>query len=236
MAEQSSSALTRLTDFFSAEHLEAVARQTGFVQRTSKITGRIFLALVTFGVWSDAKTTLAQLAAKVPPLSQHVTVSPEAMYQRMNKRALAFLQELIRQALATLHSCQAVHEDALLTPFASVHMADSTGFELPEKLQNAFPGSGGSAAPAGATLQRVWDYQSRVFNHLALTPWNIPDQQYIATVVTLARHDDLLIFDLGYFKINALARIADANAYFLCRLNHQTTIVEAVAERIAAVQ
>ena len=163
MAEQSSSALTRLTDFFSAEHLEAVARQTGFVQRTSKITGRIFLALVTFGVWSDARQAPAQLAAKVPPLSQHVTVSPEAMYQRMNKRALAFLQELIRQALATLHSCQAVHEDALLTPFASVHMADSTGFELPEKLQNAFPGSGGSAAPAGATLQRVWDYQSRVF-------------------------------------------------------------------------
>jgi hypothetical protein len=50
MAEQPSSALTRLTEFFSAEHSEAAARQPGFVQRTSKITGKIFLALVTFGV------------------------------------------------------------------------------------------------------------------------------------------------------------------------------------------
>jgi hypothetical protein len=65
MAEQSSSALARLTAFFSAEHIEAAARQTGFVQRTSNMTGRIFLALVTFGVWGDPKTTLAQLAAKV---------------------------------------------------------------------------------------------------------------------------------------------------------------------------
>ena len=38
-----------LTEFLSAEHIEAAARQTGFVQRTSKITGHIFLALVTFG-------------------------------------------------------------------------------------------------------------------------------------------------------------------------------------------
>jgi hypothetical protein len=39
-----------LTESFSAEPIEAAARQTGFVQRTSNITGKIFLALVTFGV------------------------------------------------------------------------------------------------------------------------------------------------------------------------------------------
>jgi hypothetical protein len=235
MAEQPSSALTMLTEFLSAEHIEAAARQTGFVQRTSKITGHIFLALVTFGVWGDAKTTLAQLAAKVAQLSQHVAVSPEAIDQRMNKRALAFLQELIRQAFAKLQSCQEVYEENLFTPFARVHLADSTGFELPDSLKHTFPGSGGSAAPAGAKLQLVWDYKSSVFHHFALTPWNIPDQKYIDTVVTLARQDDLFIFDLGYFKIKALASIADAHAYFLCRLNHQTTILEAGADRVVPV-
>jgi len=34
----------------SAGHIEVVALQTGFVQRMLKITGKIFLALVTFGV------------------------------------------------------------------------------------------------------------------------------------------------------------------------------------------
>jgi len=66
MAEQPSSALAMRTEFCSTEHIEAVARQTGFVQRTSTITGKLFLAVITFGVWSDAKTTLAHLAAKGP--------------------------------------------------------------------------------------------------------------------------------------------------------------------------
>jgi hypothetical protein len=184
MAEQSSSALTMLTAFFSAEHIEVVARQTSCVQCTSNMTGKIFLALVTFGVWSDAKTTLAPLAAKVPPLRQHVAVSPEAIDQPMNKRALAFLHELIRQAVAQLQSCQDVYEATRSTPFASVHIADNTGFELPARLKNTFPGSGGSTAPAGAKLQLVWDDQSSVFHHFALTPWNIPKQKYLATVVT----------------------------------------------------
>jgi hypothetical protein len=38
MAEQPSNALAMLTEFFSGEQIEATARRTGFVQRTSKIT------------------------------------------------------------------------------------------------------------------------------------------------------------------------------------------------------
>ena len=67
MAAQPSSALPLGTEFFSAEHLDAAARQTGVVQRMSKLTGNIFPALVTCGVGGDAKTTLAPLAAKVAP-------------------------------------------------------------------------------------------------------------------------------------------------------------------------
>lgn len=67
MAAQPSSALARLTECFSTEHSAAVARQTGFVPRPSTMTGTLFLALITFGGWRDAKTTLAPLAAQVPP-------------------------------------------------------------------------------------------------------------------------------------------------------------------------
>src|SRR5213593_917586 len=38
-------AIAMFTDFFAAADLEATARRTGFVQRTSKITGKLFLAL-----------------------------------------------------------------------------------------------------------------------------------------------------------------------------------------------
>jgi Transposase DDE domain len=216
-----------LTEFFATEHIEASARRTGFVKRASKMTGKLFLALVSFGVWSDAHTSLAQLAAKVTQLDDQLERSPEAIYQRMNKGALAFLQDMIRQALAKVHALEKVCEEGLFPGFTKVYLADSTGFALPDRLHALFPGSGGSAAKAGAKIQAVWDYKSSVLDHFALTPWNLPDQTYIDTVVALAPKGILFICDLGYFKIKAFARIAEAGAYFLSRLNHQANIVHA---------
>ena len=164
-----------ITECFSSDHIEAAARRTGFVQRASNITGKLFLALVTCGVWSDAKTTFAQLAAKVAQVGAQVEGSPEAIQQRRNKGALAFLREMIRTALAKIHSCQTGCEAHLFAYFPKVHSADSTGFGLPDSLQHAFPGAGGSAAQAGAKIQLVWDYKRGTFDHFALTPWNLPD-------------------------------------------------------------
>jgi len=225
-----------LTDFFASDAIEAAARRTGFVKRASKLTGKLFLALVTFGAWSDATTTLAQLAAKVTQLDQQVEVSPEAIHQRMNPRALAFLQDMIRQALAKVQAIEKVCDDGLFTAFTKVYLADSTGFGLPDSLHDLFPGSGGSATTAGAKIQAVWDYKSSVFSHFALTPWNIPDQKYVDTVVALAQKGVLFIFDLGYFKLKAFARIVEAGAYFLSRLNHQTTILDAATEHVQPLQ
>jgi hypothetical protein len=221
-----------LTDFLASDDIEATARRTGFVKRTSKLTGKLFLALVTFGSWSEAKTTLAQLAAKVTQLGQDVEVSPEAIHQRMNKQAVAFLQDMICQALAKVQALDHLCEEGLFTSFTKVYLADSTGFGLPDSLKETFPGSGGSAAQAGAKIQAVWDYKSSVFGHFALTPWNIPDNKYVDTVVALAQRGMLFLWDLGYFKVKAFAQIAAAGAYFLSRLNHQTNIYETVAGRL----
>src|SRR5215813_194909 len=226
------SAVSMLTDFFASDAIEAAARRTGFVKRTSKLTGKLFLALVTFGAWSDATTTLAQLAAKVTQLDEQVAVSPEAIHQRMNQRALAFLQDMLRQALAKVQAVEHVCHDGLFTDFPKVYLADSTGFALPDSLHEFFPGSGGSAATAGAKIQAVWDYKNSVFGHFALTPWNLPDQKYVDTVVALAHKGVLFLFDLGYFKIKAFACIAAAGAYFLSRLNHQTTLLHTASGQV----
>ena len=75
MAELQLSILTKLTEFFSTAHIEASARRTGFVQRASQITGKVFLALVTVGQGSAPKTALAQWAAKAAQWADPVEVS-----------------------------------------------------------------------------------------------------------------------------------------------------------------
>jgi hypothetical protein len=97
MKDYSPNALSMLTEFFTSDIIDQTARRTGFVRRRSKMTGKVFLALVTFGLWSNAKTTLSQLAAKMRQLGAHHVVSAEAIPQRMNPRAVAFLQDLMHK-------------------------------------------------------------------------------------------------------------------------------------------
>jgi hypothetical protein len=175
MAEPWLSTGEKLTEFFSTAQIEASARRTKFVQRASKITGKLFLALVTLGRWSTAKTTGPQLAAKAAQLDDPVTLTPEALQQRMTARAVAFLQDLLQTAFAKLHTGDPICEGGIFAPFPRVHIADSTGFGLPESLAKEFPGAGGSGSQAGAKLQRVWEYKRHTFAHFALIPWNVPD-------------------------------------------------------------
>ena len=100
MAEAWLSTVEKLTEFFSSDQIEASARRTKFVQRASKITGKLFLALVTFGRWSTPKTTVAQLAAKAAQLDRPVAITPAALQQRMTDRAVAFLREVLQMAFA----------------------------------------------------------------------------------------------------------------------------------------
>ncbi len=232
MAEPWLSTVTKVTEFFSTEHIEASARRTRFVQRASKITGKVFLALVTLGRWSTPKTTVAQLAAKAAQLDEPVDLTPAALQQRMTDRAVAFLRDLLQTAFATLHPSGTVCDDGLFGAFGRVHIADSTGFGLPASLKEEFPGAGGSGSKAGAKIQLVWDYKSHTFEHFALVPWNVPDNRYVETVVALAQPHSLFVFDLGYFKLADFAAIAAARAYFLSRFNHQTALREVVGGRV----
>jgi len=175
MAEPWLSTVRELTEFFAADQIEASARRTKFVQRTSKITGKLLLALVTFGRWSAPKTPVPQLAAKAAQLDVPVEITPEALQQRMTERAVAFLRDLLQTAFVKLHTEERGCEDGLFAPFGCVQIADSTGFALPESLTAEFPGAGGSGSKAGAKIQLVWEYKSHTFAPFALVPWNVPD-------------------------------------------------------------
>src|SRR5713101_613133 len=81
MAEPWLGVVEKVTEFFATAQIEACARRTGFVQRASKITGKVFLALVTLGQWSAPKTSLAQLAAKAAQLEAPAGPSSRARPQ-----------------------------------------------------------------------------------------------------------------------------------------------------------
>jgi len=183
MAEPWLSTVEMLTEFFTTEPIEASARRTKFVQRASKITGKLLLAWVTVGRWSTPQTSVAHLAATAAQSEPPGALTPAALPPRMNERAVAFLQDLRQTAFTKLPTGTTVGDEARFAPFARVQIADSTGFGLPESLKAQFPGAGGSGSKAGAKLQLVWDSKSHPCDHFALVPWHVPDHKYVDTVV-----------------------------------------------------
>jgi hypothetical protein len=117
MAEPWLSTGEKVTEFFATDQMEASARRTKFVQRASKITGKLFLALITFGRWRVPQTTVPQLAAKAAQLDIPVDITPEALQQRRTARAVAFLQDLLQTAFAKLHTGATLCEEGI---FASM--------------------------------------------------------------------------------------------------------------------
>src|SRR6266852_956973 len=103
MAEPWLGVVEKVTEFFATAQIEACARRTGFVQRASKITGKVFLALVTLGQWSAPKTALAQLAAKAAPSEAPVAIPPAPPPPRLHPRALALPRQLPHPALPQPH-------------------------------------------------------------------------------------------------------------------------------------
>ena len=93
-----------------------------------------------------------------------------------------------------------------------------------KNLKETFKGSGGSGSPAGIKLQFAFDLISSTFAHFDITQGNVPDQKYTHTIPTWLKKGDLILFDLGYFCISVLSKIAQAKAFFVSRYLHGTSI------------
>lgn len=206
--------------FFStvADH---VAQETTFVQRTSKVTGSVFLKTFVFGLVDHATASLNDLAEFC---ADHVGVriSPQGLDERIHASTLRFMETMCTQAFAVLRQRVGL-PIAVLQQFSAVNITDSTAIELPDALAAEFPGCGGDASSSSLKIQTVFEFLTGRFQRLWLTPGNTPDQS-ARQHVALAEPGSLNLFDLGYFGLDQLSALAKKEAYFLCRLFLSTTL------------
>jgi hypothetical protein len=201
----------------------AAARRTGCGQRAAQVTGTRWLALVTCGAWSAATTPVAPWAAQVPHVAAPGAGAPAALPPRLHPRALAGLQERLRPARATVHAGAHVGAAGLWSACPRVSRAARTGWALPASRHALWPGSGGSAAPAGATRHAGWDAPRRVGGPGARPPWHMPEQPSGDPVGACAPHGRRWLCDGGSCQSHACARLAAAGASVVRRLHPPPT-------------
>ena len=206
---------------FFTQTAEAIARQTKFVQRESKMTGALFLQSVVFGFEEQPQAGLTDLVETSDDLG--VVITKQGLQDRIID-AVPFLRTMFEQSLRLFRHVLPL-EMVVLKQFSGLFITDSTVIALPESLRTEFPGCGGSGAEAALKIQLTFEWLTGAMDTVDFQTGRSPDQGYDGHVQQL-RPGALYLSDLGYFVLQHFQQIDQQQAYFLSRLDLKTAIFD----------
>lgn len=219
---------SQIQKFFS-EGIEELARQTKFVQRSSKLTGSKFLQALVFTSLEKPEMTLSNLQQSC--LDLEVSISQQSIDERLDEKSVNFLKQLFSQAMQRFAVAEPLGIQ-WLQQFKAIYLLDSTQISLPESMAGLFPGAGGNGPSASLKIQLVFDFLCGQIKQTEFCNGREPDQGYHGHEWLIAK-GVLLISDLGYFVLDTFKQINDCGGYFLSRFQAQTALLTPTGERLA---
>ena len=203
--------------------MEQLAREAGFVQRKSKLSGHLFLDLIVFNSENLKSQSLNDLSVFLNH-AHGIEMTKQSLHERFNQSAVIFLKEALQKLL---HKQLDVSADLLnLEGIHRILLKDSVCFQVDESLLKDYPGSGGSGSKASVRIQFEYDLLSGKINDLSLNAFNDQDATNSIATAELLKGGDLIIRDLAYVGLQALHEMIHKAAFFLCRLSPSFKVYE----------
>ena len=209
---------------------DRIARETGFVQRESKLGGAEFGQTLVFGWLANPEATLNELAQTAATLG--VTITAQGLNDRFTAPAAACLRGLLETAVGLVVNAQPPMVP-ILQRFNGLYIQDSTTITLPEVLADLWLGCGNASGTGQAALkvQVQFDYCSGALSQVILQAGRAQDRnapvQYAALPAGALR-----LADLGYFNLPVLATLSAQDVYWLTRLQAGTAIYRPTGEQL----
>ncbi len=201
--------------FFSISRLNEIARKTEFVIRDSrKFRPENFLLSLLKSVCSG-KASFNQLAMSLGGSAP--AISRQGVHKRINRFAVAFLIQIISDLL-TNHSAD-VLEEFSRSGFKRILVEDSSTLRLPKANAELFPAHGNaSGSTAGVKCDLCYDLLSQQPVGFDLHRATEQDRTIGRDTLALARRNDLLLRDMGYFDLSEFAYLEGIGAFWFTRL------------------
>lgn len=216
--------------------MEELARQTGFIQRSRKMTGADFVQIMAFGSLSEPNGTLDELT-QVAQL-RDVHISSSGLHQRFTPQAARFLQAVLERMVKQAVVGAAPVDIALLKRFSHVIVEDSSTIVLPSDLKDIWPGCGGGSedgrkehTEAALKLHVRWDLSTGALMGPRLTAGKVSDLSSPFNDEPLPA-GSLSIRDKGYWSLKALREMQKNKVWFCARPKGRTVIMDRQGKRI----
>jgi hypothetical protein len=196
---------------------EQVAKESQFVRRNRKISGSLFLQALVWTAYKYSVITLPTLAATAEHLDPDCDATEQAFDLKFTPEATAFVQAMFALALhmSTVHPTIVL---PLLSSFSAIYILDSSTVSLPESLKEHFVGCGGNASEAATKIYLLLDWLTGGYEVIEIREGRKADQDMGQSFIYGRACGALWLFDLGFWDLSFLSDIAQAQSYFLCRL------------------
>jgi len=206
----------KFSEIYSEQHIEQVARESGFVKRQRKLTPVSFLDSLLFNKYDNKTVSLNDYSVDIQ-VRHNTTIKKQSIDERFNECSVEFIRTLLEEQLEKQVTKPLA--TVCLERFSSVKIKDSTRFQLPASLKDKYPGSGGAASEAGMHIQFEFDIKSGRVNTLKATDAKRQDWTDALETVPDVEEGSLTIRDLGYFSPRVLLDIqTERKAYYISRL------------------
>lgn len=219
--------LDRFVGTFIPKPFLLLARQTRWSQRQGKIDPFEFLTSLIFG----------QMAASRPTLSSQVQslaepVSRQALAQRYNPRAVAYVQAAFGAVMAQTLDWAPAHPHArsLQAHFAALYLLDSTSFDCPASLQEIFPACGGAGSAANVKVLLRYEVITGRLEPLQVLAGKRSDQGLALKTAERLTANQLQLQDKGFYDAKAWRAAQQRGAYLLLPLPHAVTLWQVGAD------
>lgn len=204
---------------------DGLARRSGFVQRTSKLTGAAFVQALVCGWLAHPHASVEALAQTAAAVG--VPISAQGLDQRFTESAAVFLEDVLAAAIRTVITADPV-AIPLLARFSAVVLLDSSTITLPADVAPWWPGcSPGSAA---LKLPVRYDLCSGTLKGPLVDDGRTSDRSTRMQTAPVPP-GALRMSDLGFFDLAVCASLSAGAAFWLTRLAPGTALFTADGSR-----
>ncbi len=165
----------------------------------------------------------SNLNATLSIIDANINISNQALAEYFYKKSsVDFIKAIyekvfLAQKELLLYECNNSMITNTLSIFNRILIEDSTVCSLNSKLSTEYEGCGGTGATSSLKINVIHELKSAAILKMTLFQGNVPDASLAGSILDEVQENDLILRDLGYFKLEAFENSWKKNAYLLSR-------------------
>ena len=220
--------VNKVTFKISEDQIIKYCKSSKFIKRQRKITvGNLVLGLIK--CYKQSAFSYRLWALQISILLAD-TVSKQAISKRLNSEAKGCFSSVLQSILSE----RLFGDDGAIieSNFNRILVRDSTCIKLSKALSDFFPGAHSkNGASATLRIQHQMDLKKEESTYFKLSHFRDNDQANSMELLDDLQANDLVLEDLGYFKLDKFAQIALAKAFFISRFKYKVSTFDLEGHR-----